>query len=103
MAFGIGRRELHAWKQAVARGEIALLTHFWIDERFPGMTSVTKVGCSDLGKLERWCRSHGFEPRYIHRRSEYPHLDLFGAHQERILKELGQSDQLIRFKIGRSG
>lgn len=33
MAFGIDRQELSRWKEAVERGEIAYLTHFWLDPR----------------------------------------------------------------------
>ncbi|OXM16880.1 hypothetical protein [Paenibacillus herberti] len=103
MAFGIGREELGSWKRAVDGGEIAFLTHFWIDERFPGVTSVTKVGCSNLARLEEWCRSRDIPPKYIHRRDRYPHMDLFGEVQERILREQGLNDHLIRFKIGQQG
>lgn len=103
MAFGIGRQELNAWKSAVDRGEIAFLTHFWLDGRFPGVTSVTKVGCCDLPRLEEWCLRHGLLPNYIHRRGRYPHMDLFGPHQERILREQGLDEHLLRFKIGQSG
>ena len=55
MAFGVTRRELEAWKKAVARGEIAFMTHDWHEPRFPQFRTVTKVGCSDPGKLTRWC------------------------------------------------
>ncbi|MDO3410794.1 hypothetical protein QWJ34_13560 [Saccharibacillus sp. CPCC 101409] len=97
MAFGIRRSELIRWKEAVERGEIAYLTHFWLDPRFPGMRSVTKVGCSDLGRLARWCRDNGLNPAYIHRRDRYPHFDLLGPKQAEILKREGLHDQLDRF------
>lgn len=100
MAFGISRDELRSWKAAVSRGEIAFLTHYWIDDRFPGMRTVTKVGCSDPEKLASWCISNGLDPRYIHHRSEYPHFDLFGSRQYAILKETGQQEVLRRFGIG---
>ncbi|KPC98263.1 hypothetical protein LR69_03534 [Geobacillus sp. BCO2] len=51
MAFGIRRHELAAWKEKVKRGEIAFLTHYWYDERFPHCTTVTKVGCADVENL----------------------------------------------------
>jgi hypothetical protein len=51
MAFGIRRPELERWKQDVANGHISFLTHYWVDHRFPGCTTVTKVGCSDIDKL----------------------------------------------------
>lgn len=37
MAFGIKREEMKQWKASVARGEIAYLTHYWVDPRFPGL------------------------------------------------------------------
>lgn len=37
MAFGINREELTRWKKAVSAGEIAFLTHYWLDPRFPGI------------------------------------------------------------------
>nr|WP_127507645.1 hypothetical protein [Paenibacillus humicus] len=99
MAFGIRREELQSWKTAVARGELAFLTHYWIDERFPGVKTVTKAGCSDIVKLESWCRKHGLDPRYIHRRERYPHMDLFGPVQIRVLQAEGLQNHLTRFGI----
>ncbi|WP_028610337.1 hypothetical protein [Paenibacillus harenae] len=97
MAFGIKRAEMELWKQAVARGDIAYLTHYWIDPRFPGMRTVTKVGCADLDKLSRWCVDNGLNPRYIHARSEYPHFDLLGSKQRDVLLQANQMEQLRRF------
>ncbi|WP_172194366.1 MULTISPECIES: hypothetical protein [Saccharibacillus] len=97
MAFGINRQELTRWKEAVERGEIAYLTHFWLHPRFPGITSVTKVGCSDLGKLSGWCLRNGLSPAHIHRRDRYPHFDLIGPKQAEILRREGLLDQLERF------
>lgn len=76
MAFGIKREELQRWKAAVSRGEIAFLTHYWLDSRFIGIRTVTKVGCSDLDRLTKWCVSHGLNPQYIHYSPSYPHYDL---------------------------
>lgn len=97
MAFGIKRDEMERWKAAVARGEIAYLTHFWVDRRFPGIRTVTKVGCSDLAKLSRWCKVHGLNPRHIHARTEFPHYDLMGAKQREVLLKENQLEQLERF------
>ncbi|OBZ08236.1 hypothetical protein [Bacillus sp. FJAT-26390] len=97
MAFGIKRQEMEQWKSAVAHGEIAFLTHYWLDPRFPNMRTVTKVGCSDMTKLSRWCLDHGLNPRYIHARSEYPHFDLLGPKQIEVLKQANQYEQLERF------
>ncbi|MCA0754634.1 hypothetical protein KP806_06190 [Paenibacillus sp. N4] len=97
MAFGIKRDEMERWKAAVSAGEIAFLTHYWIDRRFPGIRTVTKVGCSDLAKLSRWCKDHGLNPRYIHARTEFPHYDLMGAKQREVLLKANQLEQLERF------
>ncbi|WP_166238968.1 hypothetical protein [Paenibacillus turpanensis] len=99
MAFGISKEELGAWKEAVSRGEIAFLTHYWIDPRFPGMKTVTKVGCSDLPKLKAWCRSHGLDPIYIHHRPPYPHFDLLGKKQKQILQQEKLWSHIRRFKL----
>jgi hypothetical protein len=99
MAFGIKREELQQWKAAVSRGEIAFLTHYWLDSRFIGIRTVTKVGCSDLDRLTKWCVSHGLNPQYIHYSPSYPHYDLFGPMQKRILELENRSDQIERFKL----
>jgi hypothetical protein len=99
MAFGISRAEMNEWKKRVSRGEIAFLTHYWIDERFPGITTVTKVGCSDLKRLSEWCRRHGLDPQYIHKRADFPHFDLLGLKQKEILLQEQQWEQLERFRL----
>ncbi|GIP54548.1 MULTISPECIES: hypothetical protein [Paenibacillus] len=99
MAFGIDRNELNAWKEAVSRGEIAYLTHYWLDPRFPGTKTVTKVGCSDLDRLTAWCENHGLSPKYIHLRPPFPHFDLLGPKQREILVQEQQWDQLKRFRM----
>lgn len=98
MAFGIKRDELIRWKQQVEDGDIAFLTHYWVDARFPGCATVTKVGCSDLKKLERWGRQYGLKPEWMDLRNQYPHFDLFGEHQIRIMKAEGMLEQLHRFQ-----
>ncbi|MNK30546.1 hypothetical protein D3C87_489650 [compost metagenome] len=99
MAFGVSRQELNDWKERVRRGEIAYLTHYWLEPRWPGITTVTKVGCSDLQKLTAWCREHGLNPKYIHQRQPYPHYDLIGLKQMAILKQEQLWDQIERFKL----
>jgi len=90
MAFGIKRDELNRWKDEVARGEIAFLTHYWLDDRFPDSKTVTKVGCSDLEKLIHWGRKYGLEPEWIDKRkANLPHFDLFGERRDEILKKEG--------------
>lgn len=48
MAFGVKRDEMELWKEKAARGEIAIITHYWLDDRFPESKTVTKVACVDL-------------------------------------------------------
>lgn len=97
MAFGIKRSELNEWKAKIKRGEIAFLTHYWIDERFPGCSTVTKVGCSDLEKLAEWGKHYNLRPEWIDKRKrDYPHFDLFGAKQAEILSEEGIMNPLVK-------
>jgi hypothetical protein len=99
MAFGINRKELSQWKEAVAREEISYLTHFWLDKRFPEFNSVTKVGCSNIQRLIEWCLTHNLNPAYIHNRPPFPHYDLIGPMQKEILQKEGMWEQLQRFRI----
>ncbi|MBB3114596.1 hypothetical protein FHS18_006718 [Paenibacillus phyllosphaerae] len=75
------------------------MTHYWRDDRFPHMRTVTKVGCSDLARLAAWCTENGLNPGYIHRRDEYPHFDLLGSKQKEILRREGLTSHLERFRI----
>ncbi|UVI29619.1 hypothetical protein [Paenibacillus spongiae] len=99
MALGITRQELNEWKAAVSRGEIAFLTHYWLDNRFPHIRTVTKVGCSDLNHLAAWCRDNGLNPAYIHHRQDYPHFDLLAPKQLEILRREGLLSHIERFKL----
>lgn len=99
MAFGITKDELAKWKAEVARGEIAFLTHYWTDERFPDSKTVTKVGCSNLKVLTEWCIAHGLNPKYIHHRPPFPHYDLMGQKQKEILQKENLREHLTRFKL----
>lgn len=99
MAFGIRREELQAWKEQVRAGHIAFLTHYWIDDRFPGCKTVTKAGCSDLEKLVKWGEQYGLKREWIDLRDDYPHFDLFGEHEIRILQAEGYTEQLKRFNL----
>lgn len=99
MAFGVQKEELKNWKQKVEGGDIAFLTHFWLDERFPGCTTVTKVGCNDLKKLKNWGKQYGLREEWIHFDRTYPHFDLFGERQQNILKKENQLEQLKRFNL----
>ncbi|SDJ70217.1 hypothetical protein [Sediminibacillus albus] len=97
MAFGLRRDELIKWKQEVSQGKIAFLTHYWIDSRFPDCDTVTKVGCSDIDKLVEWGNKYGLDPRWIHRDEHFPHYDLMGQIQKKILTAEKQWNQLERF------
>jgi hypothetical protein len=99
MALGIKRIELEEWKQKVRRGEIAFLTHYWLDHRFPGCDTVTKVGCRDLNRLTQWGEKYGLDPKWIDQHKEFPHFDLFDERQKKILREEGQWSQLNRFNL----
>lgn len=98
MAFGISRAELNNWQYKVRRGEVAIMTHYWLDKRFPGCTSVTKVGCSDITRLIEWGRKYQLHPKWIHQ-NRYPHFDLFGERQKQILIEEGLNDHIKRFNL----
>lgn len=98
MAFGIKREELSEWKRKVNNGEIAFLTHFWEDPRFPGATSVTKVGCKDIHKLAKWGTKYGLKREWIHL-TKYPHFDLFTDKQKHILYAENQIQQIERFNL----
>lgn len=99
MAFGIKRKELEQWKRECSDGKIAILTHYWQDPRFPGSTSVTKVACNDVQKLIEWGASYGLKKEWIDYKESYPHFDLFGDIQHRVLVAEGKEEQLIRFKL----
>lgn len=99
MAFGINRRELRTWKQRVKEGEIAFLTHYWLDDRFPNCDTVTKVGCVNIEKLIAWGSKHGLEESWIHERDQFPHFDLFGDIQVNILRKEDKCDHINRFNL----
>ncbi|NBJ69911.1 MULTISPECIES: hypothetical protein [Clostridia] len=99
MAFGISRKELTTWKQKVKAGEVAFLTHFWLDERFPDCNTVTKVGCIDIQKLALWGKSYDLPPEWIDQKDGFPHFDLFGEKQKYILEQEGEWQQIERFQL----
>src|SRR5690625_3142399 len=99
MAFGITRKELKSWKQAVEKGEIAFLTHYWLDERFPNCHTVTKVGCSDIEKLKKWGSTYGLKAEWIDHKEDYPHYDLFDHIQRHVLEEENLQSHIRRFRL----
>lgn len=99
MAFGINRHELKKWKTEVENGQISFLTHYWIDGRFPGCYTVTKVGCNDVQKLMDWGAKYDLQPAWIHMDQDHPHFDLFGDKQARILRIEKQWDQISKFNL----
>ncbi|MBD1379348.1 hypothetical protein [Metabacillus arenae] len=99
MAFGIKRQELMDWKNQVKSGNIAFLTHYWLDERFPDCHTVTKVGCTDIQKLIDWGYANQLRPEWIHYKSDYPHFDLLGERQIKVLKKYGLDDHILRFQL----
>lgn len=95
MAFGIKRHEIREWKRKIDAGEIAFLTHYRLDDRFPGCKTVTKVGCHDLDRLADWGKRYGLEKEWIHyRRDGYSHFDLIGERQREILRIEGLEDHI---------
>lgn len=99
MAFGIKREELEAWKKSVRAGEVAFLTHYWLDDRFPGCNTVTKAGCNDIPKLIQWGKQYGLKAEWIDMRDDFPHFDLFGKVEQDILIQEGLAEQLKRFEV----
>ncbi len=100
MAFGIKRSDVEKWKQKLEDGEIAFLTHYWKDERFPFCRTVTKVGCKDIEKLKNWGKQYGLQPEWIDMRNpSRPHFDLLGEKQQMILKKEGLMEHLDRFNL----
>ncbi|MFC7392787.1 hypothetical protein [Scopulibacillus cellulosilyticus] len=99
MAFGLKRQELNEWKRKVSDGEIAFITHYWYDPRFPDCQTVTKVGCINLQKLTVWGEKYGLKPEWIDFRKDYPHYDLLGEKQIIILKQEGYTDHIRRFHL----
>lgn len=97
MAFGIKRSQLNKWKSEVEAGQIAFITHFWLDPRFPNEKSVTKVGCKDLHKLTAWGSKYGLKAEWIHERDAYPHFDLIGDKQRTIMEQEGRMKDLQKF------
>lgn len=99
MAFGITKSELKAWKQEVAAGKIAFLTHYWTDDRFPDCYTVTKVGCSNRLILMEWGAQYDLRSNWIHDRDHFPHFDLFGDRQLHILMKEEQWDHIHKFNL----
>ncbi|MFC0274064.1 hypothetical protein ACFFIX_22190 [Metabacillus herbersteinensis] len=101
MAFGLKRAELLQWKESVQKGEIAFLTHFWLDDRFPGSHCVTKVGCSDVEKLACWGKEYGLKREWIHFDQRFPHYDLMGEIQLKVLRKQRLENHILRFKLNK--
>ncbi|WP_409270221.1 hypothetical protein V1499_12355 [Neobacillus sp. SCS-31] len=101
MAFGIKKKDVQEWKQKIDRGEIAFLTHYWLDDRFPECKTVTKAGCNDIEKLAEWGEKHGLRKEWIHKRPDgYPHFDLLGERQREILRAEGLYEHIWDKKNG---
>jgi hypothetical protein len=95
VAFGIKRQEIIDWKRKIDSGEIAFLTHYWLDDRFPGANTVTKVGCQDLEKLAAWGKRYGLKKEWIHfRKDGYSHFDLIGDRGKEVLQKAGLTEHI---------
>jgi hypothetical protein len=99
MAFGVKRNDLIQWKRQVQSEQIAFITHYWYDQRFPQFHSVTKVGCSNIDKLALWGRQYGLKAEWIDQRGDYPHFDLMGEKQIRILTAEGYFEDIKKFRL----
>lgn len=99
MAFGVTRHEVNQWKEQVKKEKIAFLTHYWYDPRFPKSRCVTKVGCSNLQKLINWGKKYELQPEWIDHKEDYPHFDLLGERQYRILRQEGFDSVIEKFKL----
>ncbi|MFD1037879.1 hypothetical protein ACFQ3N_05590 [Virgibacillus byunsanensis] len=99
MAFGINKIELRVWKDQVRKGNISILTHYWLDERFPNCYTVTKVGCNNMERLIKWGEKYGLQAEWIHNDPVYPHFDLFGERQREILLKENQLDHIKKFNL----
>ncbi|CAN7388568.1 hypothetical protein [Rossellomorea sp. LjRoot5] len=98
MAFGLTKQELNGWKHQVSNGQIAFLTHYWLDDRFPDVRSVTKVGCCNIEVLSGWGEKYGLKKEWIHQRKDgFPHFDLVGDIQYEILMKEGLQEHISRF------
>ncbi|MGD7043806.1 hypothetical protein [Jeotgalibacillus proteolyticus] len=100
MAFGINKKALRDWKNAIDNGEIAFLTHYWLDDKYPQYHTVTKAGAKNLEQLALWGENYQLKKEWIHvRKDGYSHFDLLGSTQIHILKSEGLSDHLARFNL----
>ncbi|KIL47840.1 hypothetical protein [Jeotgalibacillus campisalis] len=100
MAFGINKEAVNNWKHAIDNGEIAFLTHFWLDDRFPEYHTVTKAGAKNIDQLALWGEKYQLKKEWIHvRKDGYSHFDLLGNTQIKVLKAEGLAEHLHRFKI----
>ncbi|MFZ7942285.1 MULTISPECIES: hypothetical protein [Bacillaceae] len=100
MAFGIKRQDINDWKRKIDEGEIAFLTHYWLDDRFPDSKTVTKVGCLDLDRLAVWGQQYGLKKEWIHHRADgYSHFDLIGQRQKEILLQEGLLEHIWEDQI----
>jgi len=98
VAFGVSKEELKQWRQKADRGEVAFLTHYWYDARFPEYKTVTKAACCDRRTLIQWGRKYGLKPQWIHTDNHYPHYDLIGTTEKEILTAEGQSAKLTKLQ-----
>ncbi|WP_100402945.1 hypothetical protein [Bacillus sp. FJAT-42315] len=100
MAFGITKKDVLEWKRAINRGELAFLTHYWLDDRFPCCKTVTKVGCRNMNQLAEWGKQYGLSKEWIDdRKMNYPHYDLLGERQKTILEKEGLIDHITKFQL----
>ncbi|MFC0524991.1 hypothetical protein ACFFGV_15535 [Pontibacillus salicampi] len=98
MAFGVTKQELAEWKRKVKQGDIAFLTHYWLDDRFPDAKTVTKVGSCNQDKLIAWGKQYNLQAHWIHE-NPYPHFDVMGEKQLEVLRSEGLTEHIKRFNL----
>jgi len=95
MAFGVTKTELIRWKDKAKQGHVSFLTHFWYDTRFPEYKTVTKAACVNRDTLIAWGEKYGLKEKWIHERNEFPHFDLLGDIEKKILINEGCEQKLL--------
>ena len=93
------RNKEFPWGMLIILFPVFNLTHYWLDDRFPGCKTVTKVGCSNLDKLIAWGKRYDLKKEWIHLDPDYPHFDLFGDTQKKILVAEDKWDHIEKFRL----
>lgn len=100
MAFGIHKQELAEWKRQIDNGNIAFLTHYWLDERFPHCRTVTKSRVQGFRNARPLGKKVRLKKEWIDKRKDgYSHFDLLGDRQKEILEREGLQSHIEKFQL----